>query len=178
MSWAVRPGVGNSKIWEQSTLLHNTASLSMQPRPGHPGARPPTSRSLKEPNFKLPGRSPITSTPRQQRQSFMKLTFSDSNIGIKRCVFSRLTSGRVSMSRSRGEWSRTTAWDYGFVYQTGAPLFLRPCQAWAYWRTIRRVTHHPDLTRLGAVLHQLPRGWPMFPSRCQGTSSWRLHWLP
>ena len=29
----------------------------MQPRPGHPGSRPPTSRSLKEPNFKLPGRS-------------------------------------------------------------------------------------------------------------------------
>ena len=43
-----------------------------------------TSRSLKEPNFKLPGRSPITSAPRQQRLSCMKLTFSGSNIGLKR----------------------------------------------------------------------------------------------
>ena len=49
--------MGKNKIWEQSTLLHNAASLSMQLRPGHPGSRPPTSRSFKEPNFKLPGRS-------------------------------------------------------------------------------------------------------------------------
>ena len=75
VSWAVRPGVGKSNIWEQSTLLHNASSLSMQPRPRHTGSRPPTSRSLKEPNFKLPGRSPITSAPRKQRVSCMKLTF-------------------------------------------------------------------------------------------------------
>ena len=41
-------------------------------------------RSLKEPNFKLPGRSPITFVPRQQRLSCMKLTFPGSNIGLRR----------------------------------------------------------------------------------------------
>ena len=84
VSWAVRSEVGKIKICEQSTLLHNAASLSMQPRPGHPGSRPPTLRSLKEPNFKLPGRSPITPAPRQQRLSCMKLTFPGSNIGLIR----------------------------------------------------------------------------------------------
>ena len=158
-------------VGTQSTLLHNAASLSMQPWPRHPGSRPPTSRSLKEPNFKLPGRSSIKSAPRQMRLSCMKLTFIGSNISLKRWVFSRLTSGAVTMSRTRGEWSWTTAWGYGYVDQTGAPLFLRPYQAWAYWRTIRGITHHPDLTNLGAVHHQLPRRWPMFPSRCRGTSS-------
>ena len=63
------------------------------------------------------------------------------------------------------------AWGYGFVDQSGAPLFLRPCQAWAYWRTIRGITHHQDLSHLGAVHHQLPRRWQMFPSQCRGTSS-------
>ena len=105
------------------------------------------------------------------RLSCMKLTFPGSNIGLRRWVFSRLTSGTVSMSRTRGEWSWTTAWGYGFVDQTGTPLFLRPCQAWAYWRTIRGITHHPDLTHLGAIHHQLPRRRPMFPSQCRGTSS-------
>ena len=133
-----------------------------------PGSRPPTSRSLKEPNFKLPGRSPITSAPRQQRLSCVKLTFPGSNIGLKRWVFSRLTSGTVSMSRTRGEWSWTTELGFGFVDQTGTPLFLRPCQAWAYWRAIRGITHHPDLTHLGADHHQLPRRWPIFPVDVEG----------
>ena len=100
-----RYDLGLAKAGFQNSLHCYAASLSMQPRPGHPGSRPPTSRSLKESNFKLPGRSPITSAPHQQRLSCMKLTFPGLNIGLKRCVFSRLTSGTVSMSRTRGEWS-------------------------------------------------------------------------
>ena len=74
----------NAEAQWRPQITINAPSLSMQPRPGQPGSRPPTSRSLKEPYFKLPERSPITSAPRQQRLSCMKLTFPGSNIGLKR----------------------------------------------------------------------------------------------
>ena len=77
-------GLAKARFENSLHCLHDASSLSIQPRPGHPASRPPTSRSLKEPDFKLPGRSPITSAPRKQRLSCMKLTFPGSNIGLKR----------------------------------------------------------------------------------------------
>ena len=61
---------------------------------------------------------------------------------------SKLSNKTVSMLRNRGEWSWTKAWDYGLVDQTGAPLFMRPCQSWAYWRTIRGINLDTDLTNI------------------------------